>query len=78
MSQSEESARNRKQNINNATSVLYFSMAVVYIGVGLYVLIFNPVVELGNTFRYIFGAACVLYGLFRVYRGLQLRKRMED
>jgi len=54
-------------------SSLDLGMGVFYIAIGIAVwtLRFFGNIELSATYSYIFGGAMVLYGLFRLYRGVQ-------
>lgn len=54
-------------------SMMDFGMGVLWIGMGVFLIFikkFNPTLALrfGDPAMKIFGAVCILYGLFRLYR----------
>jgi hypothetical protein len=62
---------------HNIRAIFDWVMGLIYLGVGI-VLTFAP--WLGISFRFpppdvaqIFGAACIIYGGFRIYRGFKTR-----
>lgn len=70
-----EREERRPKNYILMRSMLDFAMGVLYLGVGLF-MIFPE--KLGfamdsfdRTFRFIFGGICVVYGIWRIYRGLR-------
>jgi hypothetical protein len=55
-------------------SVVDYTMAILYLGVGLFLFFPEKVgfeLDFDKTFRYIFGSICILYGAFRLYRGFR-------
>jgi hypothetical protein len=53
-------------------SIMDYGMGIIILCLGIFFLIAGRVgVEFGidDKFRYFFGGLCILYGLFRVYRG---------
>jgi hypothetical protein len=53
-------------------SVMDYGMGVIIFCLGIFFLIAprgGVVFGIDDTFRYLFGGLCILYGLFRVYRG---------
>ncbi|HMZ45415.1 MAG TPA: hypothetical protein PKG56_02115 [Chitinophagaceae bacterium] len=51
-------------------------MAVFLIGMAVFLLLGNfwgieQILTIDSTFRYMFGSICLLYGLFRLYRGIK-------
>lgn len=53
-------------------SVMDYGMGVIIFCLGIFFLIaprVGVVFGIDDTFRYLFGGLCILYGLFRVYRG---------
>jgi hypothetical protein len=55
-------------------SVIDFTMAALYIAVGLFIIFPEKVgfdLDFDQTFRYLFGGICILYGAFRLYRGFR-------
>ena len=74
---STESQQNSRSQ-PNVRAIFDWVMGVIYLGVGI-VLTFAP--WLGISFRFppadvapIFGAACIIYGGFRFYRGIKTRQ----
>jgi hypothetical protein len=51
-------------------------MSIVYIGVGMYILIWNNIFNFSNTQQIGFGSIIIVYGLFRFYT--TLKKKRED
>lgn len=69
--------RNRQQRSYTNMRVIYdFAMAMLILGMAV-VMFFAPffkiqeVVELGTTYRYLFGTICLPYGGFRLYRAFK-------
>jgi hypothetical protein len=56
-------------------SIMDYGMGVIYVGVAAFLLMSEKLgIELRfppKPFSYIFAAICVLYGGFRIYRGIQ-------
>lgn len=53
-------------------SIMDYGMGVIIFCLGIFFLIapkFKVVFGIDEMFRYMFGGLCILYGLFRVYRG---------
>ena len=53
-------------------SIMDYGMGVIILCLGIFFLIapkVGVVFGIDDLFRYIFGGLCILYGLFRVYRG---------
>ncbi len=53
-------------------SIMDYGMGIIIFGLGIFFLMANRFgVQFGidDMFRYLFGGLCILYGLFRVYRG---------
>ncbi len=73
--ESEYRDRNKKSYVQ-LRMVYDFTMAGLILGVGIILLFGNtfglPIIEdLDSTMRYGFGALCLFYGSFRVYRGIK-------
>jgi len=73
----ENNTRERSQKVyNNFRRVYDLSMAVLFIGMGFAMfflerLKLNLVITDDTGFRYFFGGICLLYGGFRLYRGIK-------
>jgi uncharacterized membrane protein len=55
-------------------SIMDYGMGVLIIGLGIFFLIASRLgvnFNIDDLFRYLFGGLCILYGIFRVYRGYQ-------
>ncbi len=73
----ENNLRDKSQKgYNNFRRVYDMSMAVLFVGMGfamffLEKLHLNLVITEDTGFRYFFGGICLLYGGFRLYRGIK-------
>jgi hypothetical protein len=65
----------RMRAYSNRRSIMDIGMGLVYTGMGLFFLLkeqFGVTIEFPpSPFSYIFGALCLLYGGFRIYRGIK-------
>ena len=53
-------------------SIMDYGMGVIIFGLGILFLLaprFGIVLSIDDLFRYLFGGLCIIYGLFRIYRG---------
>ena len=73
----QESFRERQQKSYTIMRMTYdLVMALLILGMAV-VMIFaeklkiEQIMAVDNTFRYLFGGICVLYGGFRLYRGIK-------
>jgi hypothetical protein len=68
-----EDFEQKKQRTRNMTRVIYdFAMGILWTGVGIFLLFHNKLgiqINFDDLLGQIFGGSCILYGLFRVYRG---------
>jgi hypothetical protein len=65
---------NRKRSYELRRSILDYGMGVIIFGFGIFFLLAPKLrvpIGIEDTFRYIFSGLCLLYGVFRVYRGRQ-------
>lgn len=69
--------RDRQQKSYTIMRMIYdLTMAVLLLGMAT-VMLFGEklkiamVIDIDSTFRYMFGGICVLYGGFRLYRGIK-------
>ena len=66
-----------RRNQSNIRAIYDFTMGVLWTSAGLFLLLYRV---MGFDFDFdplltkIFGGTCVLYGLFRFYRGIKSRK----
>jgi len=63
---------NQKNSSFRLRSLYDYTMGVLWLGVGIFVMFhdkFNVDLRLDKTLTVIFGVSCMMYGLFRVYRG---------
>jgi len=69
----DEQESNRIKAHSNRRSIMDFGMGIIYTAVGVFFLFsdkFGIVLDFPpKPFSYIFGSLCVLYGVFRIYRG---------
>jgi hypothetical protein len=66
----DEDARTRGYKLRR--SIMDYGMGIIIICLGFFFLFSSTlgvVFNVDNKFRYAFGGLCILYGLFRVYRG---------
>jgi hypothetical protein len=67
-----EDPRNHSKGYMLRRSIMDYGMGVIIFGIGIFFLIAPKIgvaFQVDDVFRYLFGGLCVLYGLFRVYRG---------
>jgi hypothetical protein len=57
-------------------NIFGFAMSIVYIGIGLYILIWNNIFNFSNLQQIGFGSIIIVYGLFRFY--ITLKKKREE
>lgn len=71
----EQNFRERqKQGYNNLRRVRDITMALLILGIGSIVFFATELkldLEIDNTMRYLFAGLCLLYGGFRLYRGIK-------
>jgi hypothetical protein len=67
----------QRRNYNSMRSIYNISIGILILGIGL-LMFFNEKVGLnlteqfdGSLMIYLFGGLCLLYGSFRLYRGLK-------
>ena len=63
---------NGKDSSSWLRSLYDYTMGILWLGVGVFVMFhdkFNVDLRLDKTLSVIFGVSCMMYGLFRVYRG---------
>ena len=71
-----QSSFREQKNINALEKVRHITMAILFVVVGLLCFIADKynvqqLLQFDKVFRYIFGAICLLYGSFRLYRGIK-------
>jgi uncharacterized membrane protein len=62
----------RTKRYSMRRSIMDFGMGVLIICLGIFFLIASRLgvsFNIDDLFRYLFGGLCILYGIFRVYRG---------
>lgn len=73
----QESFRDRQQKSYTLMRMSYdLVMAILILGMAVVMLFpeklkIEQIMALDNTFRYLFGGICLLYGGFRLYRGIK-------
>ena len=63
---------NRAKGYRLRRSIMDYGMGTIILCLGIFFLIAPRLgVQFGidNTFRFLFGGLCIIYGLFRIYRG---------
>ena len=63
---------NRKKGYKMRRSVMDYGMGLIIFCIGVFFLIAPSVgfaFDIDKTFRYLFGGLCIIYGIFRAYRG---------
>lgn len=65
-----------KKGFDVLQSVRHFTMAILFVAMGILLFAADKyhivqLLEFDKTFRYIFASICLLYGAFRLYRGLK-------
>ena len=56
----------------NRRALMDYGMGVLYFGMGIFFFVsdrFGIVIDFPNVLKYAFGGLCVIYGVFRFYRG---------
>ena len=72
----EEYERKKRKQVTSMRSIMDYGMGILMILVGLF-FIFHEKLKLAfadfasSSFDKIFGAMCVIYGIWRIYRGYQ-------
>lgn len=65
----------RTRRYTTMRSIMDYGMGILYVGVGLFLMFPEKVgfemEGFDKVFRYIFGGLCVLYGAWRIYRGVK-------
>lgn len=70
-----ENGLNGKRTKNHFTmrSVVDFTMGLLYIGVACFMIFAEKfgfeMIDFPKSFRIIFGCICIVYGVWRIYRG---------
>jgi hypothetical protein len=73
----QESFRDKQQKSYNLMRMTYdLTMAVLILGMAVVLLLcerlkIDQISSIDATFRYLFGGICILYGGFRLYRGIK-------
>jgi hypothetical protein len=73
----QESFRDKQQKSYTLMRMTYdLAMAVLILGMALVMLFserlkIDQISSIDTTFRYLFGGICILYGGFRLYRGIK-------
>jgi len=73
----QESFRDKQQKSYNLMRMTYdLTMAVLILGMAVVLLLcerlkIDQISSIDTTFRYLFGGICILYGGFRLYRGIK-------
>jgi len=71
----EEYKEKRTRRYFSTRAIMDFGMGVLYIAVGFFImfpkLMGFELSGFDNLFRYIFGGLCVIYGGWRIYRGIK-------
>lgn len=77
MSRSEESRKQHQTQINKMRGLTGMAMGLIYLAVGVSLLVAEnrQFLDLPKTFVYIIGIACIPYGLFRIWRGWNIRQQ---
>jgi hypothetical protein len=68
----DQDQHNRSKGYILRRSIMDYGMGVIIFCLGIFFLIaprLGIVFGIDDLFRYLFGGLCILYGLFRVYRG---------
>jgi hypothetical protein len=63
---------NRAKGYRMRRSIMDYGMGTIIFCLGIFFLMaprFGVVFDIDKTFRFLFGGLCMIYGLFRVYRG---------
>lgn len=69
-----EQANDREKGYTRMRSIMDYGMGVLWMGMGIFLVFvrkFSPSLaeNYDSTLFKVFGAVCIVYGLFRVYRG---------
>ena len=72
----EDYREKNKKRFDVLQSIRHFTMAIMFVAMGLLFFLadkFNilQLLEFDKLFRYFFGGICLLYGGFRLYRGIK-------
>jgi hypothetical protein len=63
---------NRSRGYKLRRSIMDYGMGIIIFCIGIAILLapqFGLALEIGDGFRYAFGSLCIIYGIFRIYRG---------
>jgi len=63
---------NRSRSYRIRRSIMDYGMGAIIFFIGIALLLaplFGVAFNVDNSFRYLFGGLCIVYGLFRIYRG---------
>lgn len=63
---------NRAKSYRIRRSIMDYGMGVIIFCLGIFFILssrFGVAFGIDDLFRYLFGGLCILYGLFRIYRG---------
>jgi hypothetical protein len=63
---------NRAKGYRMRRSIMDYGMGTIIFCLGIFFLIaprLGVTFDIDKTFRFLFGGLCIIYGLFRVYRG---------
>lgn len=62
----------RSRGYKMRRSIMDYGMGIIIFCIGIFFILSNSmgvVFSVDDKFRYIFGALCMIYGIFRIYRG---------
>lgn len=73
----QEPSKPRQNQMDKVRSLTGMAMGVVYIFVAAFLVFANQkkMLNLGDTTSYLVASLAVLYGLFRIWRGWQIRRK---
>ena len=63
---------NRAKGYRMRRSIMDYGMGAIIFCLGIFFILapqFGVAFGIDNLFRYLFGGLCIIYGLFRIYRG---------
>jgi hypothetical protein len=71
-----ENFNSRQKGYRRMRSIMDFGMGLLWVGMGVFLIFiqeFSPslAVRYDDLYMKIFGAVCIIYGSFRIYRGIK-------